>query len=114
MHRSHYVNVLCLPIAADPVVFITEEIIYALEGSAVEIRAAVSSSDLNSLVVEWYHEGSLINVASDSRYSLRTEGMGLRILSIASVGTDTLGRYEAVITIGNRNQTDTVLLAFPG
>ncbi len=77
------------------------------------IRATVYNSDLNSLVIEWYYEGSLITT-SDPGYSVSAEGMSLHTLSIASVGVDTLGTYQAVVTVGDRNHSDTVRLALTG
>lgn len=106
---------LCSFSIADPVIYIPEETIYAPENSRVQIRATVYSSDLNSLVVTWYHEGNLIDIASNSRYFLNTEGrMNLHVLVITRVEMALLGRYKAVVTAGNRNHTDIVQLAFPG
>ena len=99
---------------ADPAVFITEEIVFAAENSSAEISATVFTSDLNSLVIEWYHEGTLIDAASDPRYSVSAEGMSLHILNIARVEAALLGRYQVVVSTGDRNQSDAVELAFPG
>ena len=105
-------TLLCF--AADPVIYIPDESIYAPENSRTQIRATVYSSDLNSLTVLWYHEGTLIDTASNPRYSVSAEGMSLHILNIARVEVALLGRYMAVVTVGNMNRTDVVQLAFPG
>ena len=106
--------VLCSGFAADPVIYIPDETIYAPENSGTQIRATVYSSDLNSLTVLWYHESTLIDTISDPRYSVSAEGMNLHILNIARVELAVLGRYMAVVTAGNMNRTDVVQLAFPG
>ena len=83
-------------------------------GESAEIRATVFSSNLNGLVLRWFYEGSLLDPDSNPRYSLSMEGSSLYVLTVASVGADTLGRYQAMITVGGRNKSDTVQLALPG
>ena len=65
------------------------------------------------MAIAWYHEGSLINPATDSRYSVSQEE-GLYTLTVIRVVTGLLGRYVAVVTAGGRNSNDSVRLAFPG
>ena len=65
-------------------------------------------------MVAWNHDGSLINTDRDSRYSVNIQEMNLYILNIPRVEVAVLGMYQAVVTAGNSDHSDTVLLAFPG
>lgn len=102
--------------AVDPSIYIPDETIQVLENSHLKIRATVYSSDLNSLVIKWYHEGSLISTTNDPHYSESTQGMNLHTLNIARVELSLLGKYEAVVTAhpGDRNHSDAVQLIFLG
>ena len=80
----------------------------------MEIRATAYSS-FRSLVFTWYHEGELIDIANDSRYSVSTEQMRTTVvqtLNISSAHETLLGRYEVVVTTIYGNKSDTVELAF--
>lgn len=72
------------------------------------------TSDPNNLAVEWYHEDNLIDVTSDPRYSVIRESTSLYILKVARVEAVLLGRYQVVVTVMGKNESDTVELAFPG
>jgi hypothetical protein len=99
--------------AADPVIYIPDETIYVSENGLAEIRAVVYSSS-DSITVAWYHEGLRINAATDTRYSVSAQGLTVHILTVTRVETALLGRYEAVVTAGGKNRSDTVQLAFFG
>ena len=92
--------------------------VYTAENSHAQIRAQVFSSDLNGLVVSWYHEGNLINNTryNDIRYYITiTEGLSVYILNIARVQRANLGMYEAKVTSGNNiSYSDFVQLEYAG
>ncbi len=44
---------------ADPAVYISDEVRYTDQGNNIPISAAIYSSNLNALSVEWYHEDTL-------------------------------------------------------
>jgi hypothetical protein len=96
------------------VIYISDETIYVTANGPAEIRAAVYSSSDSSFTVAWYHEGLRINAATDTRYSVSAQGLTVHILTVTRVETALLGRYEAVVTAGGRNRSDTVQLAFFG
>jgi hypothetical protein len=99
--------------AADPDVSINEDIIYATINSSANISAVVLSLDIQNTIIQWFHEGSLIDTAGDPLYTVSTQG-SLYTLTIARVEAALQGNYEVVVTNGNKNQNDSVLLAFPG
>lgn len=101
------------PLVADLVLYIPEETIYVLPGRTAMIRASVYSSDLGDLMVHWYHNYSLINIASDTRYSVSVQESvtSLYTLNIIRVEEDLAGLYEVAIRDGIRSfQNDVVLL----
>ena len=100
--------------AADPAVFIADETIYTAAGRSVNISATVYSSTQNGPAVEWRHEDSPINTTNDTHYSETTMGTSVYILTITNITVDVLGRYTAVVTVGEDTQSDSVQLAFPG
>ena len=100
--------------AADPAVFIADETIYTAAGRSVNISATVYSSAQNGPAVEWRHEDSPINTTNDTHYSETTMGTSVYILTITNITVDVLGRYTAVVTVGEDTQSDSVQLAFPG
>ncbi len=95
--------------------YISEGIEYADQGSNIAITATISSSNLNTISVEWYHEGTLINTANNPRYSVNIENMNSRsLLNIMNVDTDILGEYTIVVNSEGRSENDSVQLVFPG
>lgn len=98
---------------ADPTIFIPQATIYTTLGTDAQIVATVFSSNQNDLQVEWYYEDSLINITSNPRYSM-TQDMNSHVLNIMSVSEEVLGRYDAVASVGRRNQSATIQLMFPG
>jgi hypothetical protein len=103
----------CTTFPADPVIYIADEIIYAPENRQAEINASVYSSNTHRLA--WYHEGRLINVTSDTRYTVNSsQGFYLytTTLTITRLEATLLGRYDVTLTAGNVNHSDTVQLEF--
>ena len=66
-------------------------------------------------MVQWYHEGTLIDPATSSSYSMSSEG-SVYSLTVVGVSGELLGSYQVVVTVtgGSGNASDTVLLAYPG
>jgi hypothetical protein len=64
--------------------------------------------------VAWYHEGRFIDVTSDTRYTVISQGFYLYIstLTITRLEAALLGRYDVMLTVGNVNHSDTVQLEF--
>ncbi len=115
LRATSYRDIFLFTFAADPGVYITEEMQYAAQGSNVTITAIISSSNLNTTSVEWYHEGTLINTTNDNRYSLSIDIVNSRsVLNIMNVDTDILGGYTIIVNGDGRSENDSVQLVFPG
>ena len=85
----------------------------------MNITAAIYSFTTFGVVVEWYLDDVLLDPSNDPRYSSVVGGassasISVHVLRVVSVAGDTVGQYRAVITVGDRNQSDSVLLAFLG
>ena len=91
---------------ADPSIYIQEETISVNVGDQVIIRSTVTSI---FVLVNWYHEGSLINPAIDTRFSVIRDG-SFSILTISRVVEALLGRYECVVIAQDRRLVDSVQL----
>ena len=106
------------PFAEDPAIFIADKTLYAVRGSTKEIAATVFTSSQSSLTVAWYHQGTLLDPSSNSRYSVSMEdladGRMVYTLNVLNVDRDVLGEYSAVVTVDVVNDTDTVQLMHPG
>ena len=101
-------------IAADPAVEFAEHTVYAVAGSTVQLVATVHSSDLEAVVVRWYHDGALIDTSTKTAYGIGRIGSNMYALSVVEVGRGDLGRYVVLVCVGERNDSDTVQLVFPG
>ena len=93
--------------------------LYAVRGSTQDITATVFTSSQSSLTVAWYHQGTLLDPSSNSRYSVSMmedleDGGTTYTLSVLNVDSDVLGEYSAVVIVDGVNDTDTVQLMHPG
>ena len=81
------------PFVADIIVRIEEETILAAENRSAAIRAMVYSSDLSSILVEWSHNGQLIDL----------DGRNVYTLNIGRVERTLMGTYGVIVaaTTGN-------------
>jgi hypothetical protein len=98
---------------ADPAVYMTKRSIYAAENSSAVIRAAVSTSFSNP-EVRWHHEDNKIDIAKDTRYSIRAERTDLYSLIIRRVDSTVLGRYDVLVIAGETFRTGVTELAYSG
>ena len=61
--------------------------------------------------IQWFHEGSLVDPLTDTRFSINNDR---RELHINNVEESVLGTYEVVASIGNYSATDSVTVEIPG
>ena len=94
------------PPTGNPAVFIAAETHYAVEGTSTILTATVyGHPEVEN--VEWHFNGTLLDPATDARYSLKDNGSSLLIHNVeASV----LGKYTIVARIGNQTASDQVNL----
>ena len=71
------------------------------------------ASPAESAVVQWYHEGRLIDDANEADYTINSRG-DIRMLTVDSVSKDEIGRYTVVVILNGVNVTDQISLEFPG
>ena len=71
------------------------------------------ASPPESAVVQWYHEGRLIDDASESQYTATSSG-DIHMLTVNSVSANEIGEYTIVVILNGVNATDGILLDFPG
>ena len=84
-------------------------------GRTIRIQATVYASSQNDIVVNWYHEGNVVNQPEENdQVSVTTESVHVYVLSIFGVDSSHLGQYEVVVTLGTTNTSDTVQLSLPG
>ena len=105
------INVFPYPHPANPAVVIQSRVQYVLPGTSTTLEARVSPPD--SAVVQWYHEGRLIDDASEAEYTATSSG-DIRMLTVVSVSENEIGEYTIVVTFNGVNATDGILMEFPG
>ena len=71
------------------------------------------ASPLSQAVVQWYHEGRLIDDATESSYTASSDG-DLYRLRVNGVSENEVGEYTIVVTLNGVNATDEIALHFPG
>ena len=86
---------------------------YVLRGRSTALEAKVFASPPESAIVMWYHQETLINAASDARYTTRTVGDIYR-LEVNSVSESEVGLYRIVVSLNGMSANDTIMLGFPG
>ncbi len=95
--------------------YISDEVRYTDQGNDIPISAAIFSSNLNALTVEWYHEDTLINTTNNPHYSINTDIVNrVSVLNIMNVDTDILGEYTILVYNEGRNESDSLQLVLPG
>ncbi len=95
--------------------YISDEVRYTDQGNNIPISAAIFSSNLNALSVEWYHEDTLINTTNNPRFSINTDIVNrVSVLNIMNVDTDILGEYTILVYSEGRNESDSLQLVLPG
>ena len=70
-------------------------------------------SPSNSALVQWYHNGRLIDTANEARYMASSDG-DIRRLEVNRVSENELGEYMIVVSLNGLNATDRIALNFPG
>ena len=98
---------------ANPAVIIQSRVQYVLAGTSTTLEARVFASPPESAIVQWYHEGRLIDDASESEYTASSSG-DIHMLTVDSVSPNELGEYRIVVVLNGLNATDEILLHFPG
>ncbi len=84
---------------------------YTDQGNNIPISAAIFSSNLNALSVEWYHEDTLINTTNNPHFSINTDIVSrVSVLNIMNVDTDILGEYTIIVYSEGRNERDSIEL----
>ena len=63
--------------------------------------------------MQWYHEGRLINDATESSYIAISAGDSYR-LTVNEVSEREVGEYSIIVTLSGANATDRITLLFPG
>lgn len=101
-------------VSADPAIEFADHVVYAREGSTAQMVVTIHSSDLDALLLTWFHEGLPIDTASDPGYFVTKEGDSTYVLNVVDVVSDDLGGYVVMASVGDRNDSDTVQLMFPG
>jgi hypothetical protein len=82
--------------------------------STTIIEATVHASPADSaVVVQWYHNATLIDTSNDTGYTTSQDGSRHR-LEIESVSESELGEYTIVVSIDGVNATDEIILKFHG
>ena len=79
--------------------------------------ATVHSSDLSTVLLQWYYEDTLLDTSSsDPHYQVEEVGgeEGRYVLRVRNVGAEDLGTYRVLASVGERNDSDTVQLRFAG
>ena len=101
---------LALPV--NPTVFISTDVLYALQGDTVNISAAIHST--SQVSIQWYRNGTLLDPASDDQYSV-TSDSSQSVLTIHSFKKELMGRYEIVVSnVEGQNSSNGVNVLFPG
>ena len=98
---------------ANPVIIIRSRVQYVLAGHSTTLEARVFASPAESAVVQWYHEGRLIDDANEADYTINSRG-DIRMLTVDSVSEDEIGRYTVEVILNGVNVTDQISLEFPG
>ena len=102
-------------IPANPAVFIQSEVQYVLAGNSTIVEASVYASPADSALVKWYHGTRFIDLLNVTDYSTSVSQDGdVHRLEIESVGETELGEYLIVVTLGELNASDEILLTFLG
>ena len=109
-HSVSIVFLLALPV--NPTVFISTDVLYALQGDTVNISAAIHST--SQVSIQWYRNGTLLDPASDDQYSV-TFDSSQSVLTIHSFKKELMGRYEIVVSnVEGQNSSNGVNVLFPG
>ena len=91
--------------------FISTDVLYGLHGDTVNINASIHST--SQVSIQWYRNGTLLNPASDDRYSV-TSDSSQSVLTIHSFGEGLVGRYEIVVSNMEGLSSDGVRVVLPG
>ncbi len=94
--------------------YVAERILYVKHGSDVQIQAITYASGQDDVVIEWYHEGAVINTTDSGHFAVNREGLRVYTLNITDVDLSLLGSYKVVITVGGNEESDAVVLMLPG
>ena len=87
--------------------YIAETIKRVNPGESAVVEVEVYSSNLTSLVIQLFHEGTLINPTDDPRFSINIEE---RSLHIRNVDRSLLGQYQVVVGSNGISHSDTFQL----
>ena len=107
------INLILSLSTVNPAVVIRSRVQYVLAGHSTTLEARVFASPAESAVVQWYHEGRLIDDANEADYTINSRG-DIRMLTVDSVSEDEIGRYTVEVILNGVNVTDQISLEFPG
>ena len=107
------INLILSLSTVNPAVVIRSRVQYVLAGHSTTLEARVFASPAESAVVQWYHEGRLIDDANETDYTINSRG-DICMLTVDSVSKDKIGRYTVVVILNGVNVTDQISLEFPG
>ena len=71
------------------------------------------ASPLNLAVVQWYHQGRLIDDTTETSYTASSSG-DTYTLTVNGVSANEVGEYSIIVTLSGLNATDRITLLFPG
>ena len=92
--------------------FISADVLYALQGDTVHINASIHST--SQVSIQWYRNGTLLDPASDDRYSVASDD-SQSVLTIHSFEEGLAGRYKIVVSnTEGQGSSDGVSVLFPG
>ena len=98
---------------ANPAVIIQSRVQYVLASTSTTLEARVFASPPEPAIVQWYHEGRLIDDANEAQYTATSSG-DIHMLTVDSVSVNEIGEYTIVVILNEVNATDGILLDFPG
>ena len=94
-------------------IYIPPSTIYTSQGANSNITAVFYITSAATATITWFFDSMQIDTAGSARYStVRVEST--EILQVVKVDEGVLGDYMVMISSEGANQSDTVILAFPG
>ena len=106
------ITTTCLS-TANPAVIIQSPVQYVLPSTSTTLEARVFASPLNLAVVQWYHQGRLIDDTTETSYTASSSG-DIYTLTVNPVNANEVGEYSIIVTLSGLNATDRITLLFPG
>ena len=111
--REYAARIITCSSTANPAVIILSPVQYVLPSSSTALEARVFASPLSLAVVQWYHQGRLIDDTTEASYATNSSG-DIYTLRVNGVSANEVGEYSIVVTLNGLNVTDRITLLFPG